>query len=101
MQSMQDVVYNWLTIYLVAESRPKDQAAKDTAALFRTMLTEDHAVKDLHVEKKEDMYLVICETNDETRSFRFPLELIECIRNQMDDEPEKFPNYVADERPSS
>lgn len=34
MQSLQDTIYNWLTIKLVAESRPDDLAAQENDAIF-------------------------------------------------------------------
>ncbi|MBB6454978.1 hypothetical protein HNQ94_003472 [Salirhabdus euzebyi] len=93
MNSLQDVVYNWLTIMLVAEKRPDDIAAQDTTTFFRNMLTNDHHVDDIQVERKEDMYFVSCQQQNNTRSFRFPLELIDCIHEQIEQEPHKFKNY--------
>ncbi|SET86500.1 hypothetical protein SAMN05421676_109139 [Salinibacillus kushneri] len=93
MKSLQDVVYNWLTIQLVADARPEDQAAIDTAQFFKKMLENDHNVEKIEVKKLEDMYSVMVEKKDENRSFRFPIELIECINDQIQKEPEKFTIY--------
>ncbi|MDM5189662.1 hypothetical protein QUF99_20795 [Bacillus sp. DX4.1] len=90
MRSVQDALYNWLTIKTVAEARPHDEAAQETYLLFRNMLHEDHYVTDVAVEKKEDMYFVTYEQEGEKKSTRFPLELIDCFLDQMNREPEKY-----------
>ncbi|GAA0494650.1 hypothetical protein GCM10008986_21590 [Salinibacillus aidingensis] len=93
MKSLQDVVYNWLSIQLVADARPDDQAAVETAAFFKQMLEKEHNVTSIHVDKREDMYSVRVQKKEEDRSFRFPVELIECIYDQIHEEPEKFTIY--------
>ncbi|MRG85543.1 hypothetical protein [Salinibacillus xinjiangensis] len=93
MNSLQDVVYNWLSIKLVADVRPEDLSAVETTQFFREMLTNDHNVEDIHVDKREDMYLVTVTKPEETRTFRFPIELIECIVDQIENEPEKYSVY--------
>lgn len=93
MSSVQDSIYNWLTIKVVAEARPDDQAAMETYELFADMLRDEHGITDVVVEKREDMYFVTYTKDSETKSTRFPLELIDCFLDQMIREPEKFPNY--------
>ncbi|KGP72277.1 hypothetical protein [Pontibacillus yanchengensis] len=93
MHSMQDLVYNWLTIQIVARERPGDKAAQETMQFFEEMLEKNYQVNDMHISKKEEMYLVHCQTLTEERVFRFPLELIECMNDTIQDEPHKFPNY--------
>jgi len=93
MRSMQDAVYNWLSIQIVADERQDDRSAVDTASFFWEMLQEDHQVKDIDVQKLEDMYFVTCFTQDEKREFRFPLELIDCMNDTIKNEPHKFENY--------
>lgn len=90
MRSVQDALYNWLTIKIVAEARPHDAAAQETYSLFRHILHEDHQVKHVTVEKKEDMYLVTYEQEKNVKSTKFPLELIDCFLEQMNREPEKY-----------
>lgn len=53
MRSVQDALYNWLTIKTVAEARPHDAAAQETYLLFHNMLHEDHQLRDVTVEKKK------------------------------------------------
>ncbi|KEK25883.1 hypothetical protein [Bacillus gaemokensis] len=90
MRSVQDALYNWLTIKTVAEARPSDVAAQETYLLFHNMLYGDHQLRDVTVEKKEDMYLVTYEREGEKHSTRFPVELIDCFLDQMNQEPEKY-----------
>ncbi|PEA55354.1 hypothetical protein CON64_08145 [Bacillus pseudomycoides] len=90
MRSMQDALYNWLTIKIVAEARPYDEAAQETYMLFHNMLYEDHQLKHVTVEKKEDMYFVTYEREGEKKSVRFPLELIDCFLEQINRDPEKY-----------
>lgn len=90
MRSVQDALYNWLTIKSVAEARPYDEAAQETYMFFHNMLHADHQLKHITVEKKEDMYFVTYEKEGEKKSTRFPLELIDCFLDQMNREPEKY-----------
>jgi hypothetical protein len=93
MRSIQDALYNWLTIKVVAEARPDDNAAQETYELFDEMLKQEHRITKVCIERSEEMYLVTYEKDGETKSVRFPLELIDCFVEQMDREPEKYKNY--------
>ena len=79
MRSVQDALYNWLTIKTVAEARPDDSAAKETYLLFQNMIYEEHKLRNVEVEKNEEMYLITYEMNGERKSARFPLEAIDCF----------------------
>ncbi|MBM7552904.1 hypothetical protein [Thalassobacillus pellis] len=94
MHSLQDAVYNWLTIKVVADNRPDDRSAVDTTAFFYEMLQEDHGVEKAVVNRDEEMYTVTCHKADEVRTFRFPSELIDIMHNQIKKEPHKFRNYT-------
>jgi hypothetical protein len=94
MKSLQDALYNWLTIYVVAEARPDDIAAQETAAFFRKILKHDFNITKVEV-KKEDMYIVEYERDGEQKSVRFPMELIEAMLKQIEEAPEKYRNYSS------
>lgn len=66
---------------------------KKTTQFFREILTSDYKVKDIKIDRSEEMYLVTCQTEEEERVFRFPTELIELIDKQIKNEPHKFHNY--------
>ncbi len=93
MRSLQDALYNWLTIKMIAEARPNDGAAQETYELFDGVLKNDHGVEQVTIEKDEEMYLVTYTKEGQTKSTRFPTELIDCFLEQMEREPEKFQNY--------
>ena len=42
--SVQDSLYNWLTIKVVSDARPEDIAAAETEKMFLSILKEEHRV---------------------------------------------------------
>jgi hypothetical protein len=42
--TLQDVLFNWLQIRLVADARPDDNAARETCDFFERILREDHGL---------------------------------------------------------
>ncbi|ANB59285.1 hypothetical protein [Anoxybacteroides amylolyticum] len=93
MKSLQDALYNWLTIQVVADARPEDTAAQDTAAFFRAILQIDFHVTDINVVKEDLMYTIHYKKEGEWKTARFPVELIEVMLEQIEREPEKYINY--------
>lgn len=95
MNSLQDTLYNWLTIKVVCDARPDDHAALETKGLFEDMLAENYAlaVSDVEIITDEEMYYVNYKRDGEMKKTRFPRELIEVMLNQINMEPEKFANY--------
>ncbi len=93
MSSLQDTLYNWLTIKVVADARKDDESAQDTTALFYDILTNEHGLKNIQIDKNDQMYLVHYTIGDEKKSTRFPIELIDVMLQQMEAEPERFKNY--------
>ncbi|WP_419872863.1 hypothetical protein [Candidatus Pristimantibacillus sp. PTI5] len=51
---LEDALFNWLQIKLVAAARQDDQAAWDTLAFFEQILTEDHGLTDFAITKTDD-----------------------------------------------
>ncbi|MBS2968819.1 hypothetical protein J9317_08620 [Metabacillus sp. KIGAM252] len=93
MRSLQDALYNWLSIKVVALDRPDDQSALETAALFENVLQEDHGIEQLTFHTDDEMYWISCLQNGEEYRTRFPQELIDVMKDQMRREPERFRNY--------
>lgn len=93
MKSIQDSLYNWLSIKIVSDDRPDDSAAKKTASLFEEILREEHLVSHLKVTTDEAMYFIHYMQDGEEKSSRFPRELVEVILHQINAEPEKYVNY--------
>jgi hypothetical protein len=92
-KSLQDALYNWLTIKVVSDERPEDFPAVETKELFEDILITEHGLKNIQVLKDERMYIVNYEKAGEEKISRFPIELIEVMLNQIKDEPEKFQIY--------
>jgi hypothetical protein len=93
MKSLQDTLYNWLTIKVVCNERPDDTAAVDTEKMFLDMLTDDHGVSNIEIETDEVMYYLHYDHNGERKKSRYPRELIEIMLNQINEDPEKYENY--------
>ncbi|KON89245.1 hypothetical protein AF332_22160 [Sporosarcina globispora] len=96
MKSLQDSLYNWLTIKIVCDDRPDDTAAADTEKMFYDILMKEHKVAEIEVEKDDLMYYVQYTKDGERNKSRFPRELIEVMLNQIQNEPDKFVNYPVD-----
>ncbi|ABO66315.1 MULTISPECIES: hypothetical protein [Geobacillus] len=92
MKSVQEALYNWLTIHLVANARPHDAAARDTASFFLSILESDFGVTAVNAVKDEanGQYVVEYVRGGEKHSSYFPAELAEAIWRQIEAEPEKY-----------
>jgi hypothetical protein len=97
MKSLQDALYNWLTIKIVCDARPEDSAAIETKDLFENILTEDHGITDLLVTKDETLYYISYSINGENKKNRFPAELAEILLSQINENPERYENYPVEE----
>ncbi|WP_391558268.1 hypothetical protein [Robertmurraya sp.] len=93
MKSLQDTLYNWLTIKVVVDERPDDTAAVDTEKMFYDMLVEDQGIQNIEVTTDAVMYYVHYDLDGERKSNRFPRELIEVMLNQINESPERYANY--------
>lgn len=51
---LDDALFNWLQIHIVAEARPDDKAALDTERFFAQILKEDHQVERFEIVKTDD-----------------------------------------------
>ncbi len=59
MNSVQDALYNWLTIKVVCDERPTDKAAVETESMFLAILEEDHKVFDITIEVDDVMIIFL------------------------------------------
>ncbi len=97
MRSVQDCIYNWLTIKVVCDARPDDTAAGETRDHFEEMLASEYKVTNIVTTTDDDFYYVSYEQGEESKKTRFPRELIEVMLNQINQEPEKYVNYPMEE----
>lgn len=64
---LESALFNWVSIRIVADARPNDRSAADTADFFATILREDHHLTDFHIALIDDtMVHVQYETEDGT-----------------------------------
>ncbi|OIK09643.1 hypothetical protein BIV60_23420 [Bacillus sp. MUM 116] len=97
MKSLQDALYNWLTIKVVSDSRPDDTAAKETVDLFEEILVSDYRLSNIVITTDEVMYYVTFHQDGESKKQRFPREVIEVMLDQINGEPDKYCNFPAEE----
>jgi hypothetical protein len=97
MKSLQDALYNWLTIKVVCDARPDDLAAIETRDFFEEMLMTQHHVANINTSSDDVMYFVSYHQGDETKTVKFPRELIDIMLNQINQEPEKYLDYPIEE----
>ena len=97
MKTMQDVLYNWLTIKIVSNARPDDTAAKETTEFFEDILLSQHEVSELEISKDETMYHVSYKQAGEAKKNRFPIILADLTLNQINENPERYENYPDEE----
>lgn len=95
MKSLQDSLYNWLTIKIVSDARKDDTAAHTTTKMFEQILHDDYQVSNLKVKTDETMYYISFLHQEEQKKIRFPRELVEVMLQQINAEPEKYVNYPA------
>lgn len=93
MKSLQDAIYNWLTIKVVLDARPDDTAAQDTVQMFESILSEEFNVQSHEVKRDALMYYVTAQQEGVTKEYRFPRDLIEVMLDQINQEPGKYVNY--------
>jgi hypothetical protein len=84
---LQDALFNWLQIQIVADARPDDRSAQDTAAFFHQILTEDHRIKQLVYRKEGEGYLLSYALEGETKSQRYDAEAVESLLLAIESEP--------------
>lgn len=85
--NLQDAMYNWLSIKVVADERKTDQAAQDTSLFFEEILIEDHGLTDITVEVTTVYYVVRYQKNNQQDSKKFPIELIDALLLSIQNEP--------------
>ena len=93
MRSLQDAMYNWLSIKVVCDARPDDTAAMETEKAFYRILEEEYKVSSVQIRREEELYIITYTINDEELTYRFPRELIECILVSINENPQRYRNY--------
>lgn len=85
---LQDALFNWLQIRIVADARPDDNAARETAEFFAEILREDHHLRDVTVALvDETMYHVQYESEGKTKRQLFDRESAEQLLADIEANP--------------
>jgi hypothetical protein len=84
---LDDALFNWLQIKVVAEARPEDKSAGDTEQFFRDILTEDHQVTELHYSKDDTMYMLRYTVAGKSSMRMYEIEAVEQLLEAIQNEP--------------
>ncbi|WP_168120665.1 hypothetical protein [Paenibacillus sp. HB172176] len=85
---LEDALFNWLQIRLVAEARPDDEAAADTLSFFEQILREDHGLSRCEITKRDAaMIYVDYERHGESKQQAYPNELGEQLLIDIEANP--------------
>jgi len=93
MNSLQDTLYNWLSIKVVSDMRPADTAAQETTEMFQGMLEKEYEISSLKISQDEEMYYIVYVQKGQELKHHFPKELIDCMLNDINEHPERYKNY--------
>ena len=96
MNSIQDAIYNWLTIKVVNDHRPEDTAANETVLWFEHTLQDKFNLTDYHYKKSDGWYIVSYKVEETMNEFRFPEDMVEIMLNQILQNPEHYRNYPSE-----
>jgi hypothetical protein len=86
--NLQDTLFNWLQMKIVAEARPDDRAAVDTLEFFDQILREDHKLSDFLLERKDGpMIHVRYESDGKSKLQMFDRETAERLLTEIEENP--------------
>lgn len=84
---LQDALFNWLQMKIVAEARSEDHAAQDTCDFFETILKEDHQLEQLNITPMDEQYEVTYFEGTATQTKRFDRELADQLLHDIESNP--------------
>jgi hypothetical protein len=85
---LEDALFNWLQIKLVADARQDDQAALDTLVFFEQILTEDHSLSSFVITKIDDTMIHVKYEKDGRSKLQFyPREACEQLLTDIESNP--------------
>lgn len=85
---LEDALFNWLQIHLVAEARPEDRAAQETVRFFEQILQEDHGLTEYAVAAFDaTMFHVRYGIDGKTKMHMFGREQAEQLLTDIDSNP--------------
>jgi len=84
---LDDALFNWLQIRVVADARPNDRSAVDTVNFFFDILKENHQVTQLQYSKDATMYTVRYTVGEKNNMQMFDSEAVEQLLTAINSEP--------------
>jgi len=84
---LDDALFNWLQIQVVAVARPHDASAQETASFFLEILTNDHHVSEPSYEEDEASYLLSFYMDGQLVTKRYDKENVDSLLVAIDSEP--------------
>jgi hypothetical protein len=85
--TLQDALFNWLQIHLVAEARVGDRAAADTRDFFVQVLQEDHRIGNIKISRVKGMYHLDFEHEGAEKRQSYPKAMAEQLLIDINSNP--------------
>lgn len=90
MRSLQDTVYNYMTIKVLLDQNPEDHAAIETCAFFAEMMRENYSAHFVSYEVVDEEYIVMIKVEENERKFTFPSDMIDYMKDFEKDSSSGF-----------
>ena len=85
---LQDALFNWLQIKIVADARDGDQAARETLGFFTQILHEDHRLSRFEITNRDETFITVkYETDGKIKTQMFDRLSAEQLLNDINANP--------------
>lgn len=85
--TLDDTVFNWLQMKVVADHRLDDQPAQETFQFFTDILQEEFKLSDIEVDKEDPMYIIRYVYEQEQKEQKVPIEFAHQLLYDIESEP--------------
>ncbi len=82
-----DALFNWIQIQVVADARPDDRSAQETASFFAELLREDHHMTGLDYRLEGPWYILYGQAAGEEWQGRYSAEAVKSLLQAIESEP--------------
>jgi hypothetical protein len=84
---LEDALFNWLQIKIVAEARTDDMAAEETRLFFEEILRDDHGLTEFTTSPDELRITISYELEGIRKTLMFDRELAEQLLTDINSNP--------------
>lgn len=84
---LDDALFNWLQIKVVADKRPDDRSAQETERFFHEILVDDHDVSGLSYTSDGEMYRLVYTLDGNRLERRYDKEQVESLLRAIEGDP--------------